>query len=131
MIALIQAPTLLDQLLNKIDSTSDRVSYVWAYEGFYVREKRNFQLKMILKNACTPAKVFELLREIQLIEVDHRIMEHRNRFTGELHTTHMMYRAFNFANKPEGTFLHEITVDKMQQMVKKSDDWIVSFLFFF
>lgn len=80
---------------------------------------------MIVKHACAPHSVFTRLMKVQLMEVDHRVKHERKRFTGELHTTWMMYRAFRFSENPYECFLHDIVTDKLQEMIDNKKEWIV------
>lgn len=85
---------------------------------------------LIAKNAWAPHSVYSRLLKVQLMEVDYRVEHERKRFTGELHTTSMMYRAFRFSETPAECFLHDIVTDKLQEMIINEKDWIVSFLNF-
>lgn len=59
------------------------------------------------------------------MEVNHRVKRERRRFTGELHTTCMMYRSFRFSENPYECFLHDIVTDKLQEMIDDKNSWIV------
>lgn len=84
-------------------------------------------LKQIVKNACMPFGVYELFRAVQIKEIEHRVaIQPKRKFTGELHTTTMIYRTIHFPENPEGSFVYEMTRARLQWMIDHPLKWMVS-----